>query len=230
MEKKVKSTRKWSLPMTGLFALFCPLLVVGGLFLTQVILLQNSQQWGNQLARQCPEEDAVLAFATSLESENGLALPKGSSYYLCDAQGQLLYARTEFSADPQRLSGYIHTIFQQIKAGQLGDAKEYVYGSTSEKRAVYFTTAENGWVSIITIPYSALLGNLRQVFYGACAICGAFFSLLLFFGLRERLARRKTVRAAETVTALGNLYYAIYRVNVGRGSYEVIKGSKYVLQ
>ena len=47
MEKKVKSTRKWSLPMTGLFALFCTLLVVGGLFLTQVILLQNSQQWGN---------------------------------------------------------------------------------------------------------------------------------------------------------------------------------------
>ena len=43
MEKKVKSTRKWSLPMTGLFALFCTLLVVGGLFLTQVILLQNSQ-------------------------------------------------------------------------------------------------------------------------------------------------------------------------------------------
>lgn len=114
--------------MTGLFALFCTLLVVGGLFLTQVILLQNSQQWGNQLARQCPEEDAVLAFATSLKSENGLALPKGSSYYLCDAQGQLLYARTEFSADPQRLSGYIHTIFQQIKAGQLDDAKEYVYG------------------------------------------------------------------------------------------------------
>lgn len=203
MEKKVKSTRKWSLPMTGLFALFCTLLVVGGLFLTQVILLQNSQQWGNQLARQCPEEDAVLAFATSLESENGLALPKGSFYYLCDAQGQLLYARTEFSADSQRLSGYIHTIFQQIKAGQLDGAKEYVYGLTSEKRAVYFTTAENGWVSIITIPYSALLGNLHQVFYGACAICGAFFSLLLFFGLRERLARRKTVRAAETVTALG---------------------------
>ena len=28
---------------TGLFALFCTLLVVGGLFLTQVILLQNSQ-------------------------------------------------------------------------------------------------------------------------------------------------------------------------------------------
>ena len=65
MEKKVKSTRKWSLPMTGLFALFCTLLVVEGLFLTLVILLQNSQQWGNQLARQCPEEDAVLAFATS---------------------------------------------------------------------------------------------------------------------------------------------------------------------
>lgn len=339
MEKKVKNTRKWSLPMTGLFALFCTLLVVGGLFLTQVILLQNSQQWGNQLARQCsdqalsrleavescldlmvgaldekirsgaqredltlwaeefvekvslsfsgtihpyaavngqlfpttsadqdlftlpwyekackaqgepvyllapdaedpgiivarqcPGKDAVLAFAASLESENGLALPQGSSYYLCDAQGQLLYARTEFSADSQQLSGYIHTIFQQIKAGQLDDAKEYVYGLTSEKRAVYFTTAENGWVSIITIPYSALLGNLRQVFYGACAICGAFFSLLLFFGLRERLARRKTARAAETVAALGNLYYAIYRVNVGRGSYEVIKGSEYVLQ
>ena len=218
--------------MTGLFALFCTLLVVGGLFLTQVILLQNSQQWGNQLARQCsdqalsrleavescldlmvgaldekirsgaqpedltllaeefvekvslsfsgtihpyaavngqlfptasadqdlftlpwyekackaqgepvyllapdaedpgiivarqcPGKDAVLAFAASLESENGLALPQGSSYYLCDAQGQLLYARTEFSADSQQLSGYIHTIFQQIKAGQLDDAK-----------------------------------------------------------------------------------------------------------
>lgn len=206
----------------------------GALVYTDPYLDETTGESVLTLAQACQDGAYVLAIHLYLDRLNMAstadALPEGSSYYLCDADGNLLYAESALDAPRETLSQYIRTVFDQIQSGQLDDAQEYIYGLTHEKRAVYFNTAENGWVSIITIPYSALLGDLRQVFYGAMTIAGALLLFLLFLGLRQRRLHKSMARTNETVTVLGNQYYAIYRINWAQGTYDIIKGAEDVIQ
>lgn len=187
--------------------------------------------WVITVARRCGDTEHVLAFDLLLgdliSGEAAGALPEGSSYYLCDADGRLLYARTRLQATPQELEDYLRRIVEEIRAGRQDSAQAYIYDLSSEKRAVCFNTAENGWLSIITIPYSGLLGDLRQVFLWGVAVCAGLVLLLVTLGVRERLTGRRMARVSETVSALGNSYYAIYRIDAARGTYEAVKSSEF---
>lgn len=183
------------------------------------------------IARKCENAGHVLAFDLypgRLAAEEGEgSLPLGSSYFLCDSTGSLLYAQTSLQTESwAELEKYIQVVFDQIQAGQLDGAQEYIYDLTAEKRAVYFNTTENGWVSIITIPYSALLGELRQVFDWAMIFCGGFLLFLISMSVREYLLQKRIARGNEIVAALGNQYYSIYRVNWAQGLYEMVKGAE----
>ena len=96
----------------------------------------------------------------------------------------------------------------------------------AEKRGVYFHTHENGAVSIITIPYSALLKDLNQIFYLCLFISSIALLFFVLLSIREYRMQKKLSRVNETVTALGNLYYSIYRVDWAKGTYETIKGAE----
>ncbi|MCI5690794.1 MAG: ATP-binding protein [Clostridiales bacterium] len=101
---------------------------------------------------------------------------------------------------------------------------------TGTKQAVYFTLADNGWLSVITIPYAAFFGDLQRYFYLIMALCAGVLFILLFMSLRERRLQKGMARVRETVSALGNQYFAIYRVNWSRGTYESVKSSDYIQQ
>lgn len=167
-----------------------------------------------------------LYLGTLHGDETESALPEGSSYYLCNPQGDLIYARTQLDATPEELQQYVTTILGQIKAGNLDDAQEYVYDLTHDKRAVYFYTHESGGVSIITVSYSSLLRNLDRVFFLIMSVSSVALLFLVFLGVWERHLQKKLSRVNETVAALGNLYYAIYRINWKQGTYEFIKESE----
>ena len=181
------------------------------------------------VAQKCREADGVLAFDIFPEDfhfqDSARSLPEGSSCFFCDSDGTLLYASTGLEATDEALSRYVLTLYDQIRLGQLDGAQAYIHDLSGQKQAVYFKTAENGWVSIITIPYASLLGGLRLVFLATLILCAGALVLLAATGLHQRRIRRSMDRVNETVAALGNLYYAIYRVDVAQGTYETVKGS-----
>lgn len=78
---------------------------------------------------------------------------------------------------------------------------------------MYFYTHESGGVSIITVSYSSLLRNLDRVFFLIMSVSSVALLFLIFLGVWERHLQKKLSRVNETVAALGNLYYAIYRIN-----------------
>lgn len=190
----------------------------------------NSSRGAIVIARKCRNSQNVMAFEIYLDEwkmESAFStLPGECSYFLCNANGDLLYARTQLQVAPEQLQQYVQTIFRQIKAGNLDDAQEYIYDLVSEKRAVYFHTDEDGGVSIITIPYSLLLKDLSQVFYLFLSISCIAMLFLAFLSIREYRMQKKLSRINETAAALGNLYYSIYQVNWVNGTYETIKGSE----
>lgn len=182
------------------------------------------------VAEACTDVDAVLAFDVYPESFQfrfaTTDLPEGVSYFLCDSAGVPLYARTDL--DPAAVAPYLVDLVSRIDAGEFEGHDANLVDSRGERRAVGYTQLSNGWYSVVTTPYSLILGDLNTVYLVFVAMGVAFLAALAVMGVRDWRRTREMKRSDDTVRALGNSYYAIYLVNYGEKTYEVIKGSEYV--
>ena len=182
------------------------------------------------VAEACTGVDAVLAFDVYPESFQfrfaTSDLPEGVSYFLCDSAGVPLYARTDL--DPATVAPYLADLVSRIDAGEFEGHDANLVDSRGERRAVDYTRLSNGWYSVVTTPYSLILGDLNTVYLMFVAMGVAFLAALAVMGVRDWRRTRAMERTNETVRVLGNSYYAIYLVNYDEGTYEMIKGSDYV--
>ena len=182
------------------------------------------------VAEACTGVDAVLAFDVYPESFQfrfaTSDLPEGVSYFLCDTAGVPLYARTDL--DPATVAPYLADLVSRIDAGEFEGHDANLVDSRGERRAVDYTRLSNGWYSVVTTPYSLILGDLNTVYLVFVAMGVAFLAALAVMGVRDWRRTRAMERTNETVRVLGNSYYAIYLVNYDEGTYEMIKGSDYV--
>ena len=182
------------------------------------------------VAEACTGVDAVLAFDVYPESFQfrfaTSDLPEGVSYFLCDSAGVPLYARADL--DPAAVAPYLADLVSRIDAGEFEGHDANLVDSRGERRAVDYTRLSNGWYSVVTTPYSLILGDLNTVYLVFVAMGVAFLAALAVMGVRDWRRTRAMERTNETVRVLGNSYYAIYLVNYDEGTYEMIKGSDYV--
>ena len=155
-------------------------------------------------------------------------LPKGGAYYVLDSQGTLLYYNIPFEASEDELQLYTKDLFDRVNRGELDGKENEIIGMQKLTRGLYYQKAANGWLCILTVPYDTLLQGVQDilVWYGL----GLGLLLAAAFGmwLRDRRLSRTAKRTAETIQVLGNMYYALYRVNVLDGTYEMTKGSDFV--
>lgn len=184
------------------------------------------------MAKESTETGYVIAFDIFPENfkiETGnTSLPEGTYYYLCDSSGTLLYSKTELNMSREKIQEHIDKIMAMIREGKLSDADAYIHSPGGEKRAVYYNISGNGWISIVSIPYHELLEDMYLIFYGDAVIIGVFLLITVLMNIRERRLNRDIEQTNETVRILGNSCYAIYRINVKKETYEMIKGSDYV--
>ena len=182
------------------------------------------------VAEACTGVDVVLAFDVYPESFQfrfaTSDLPEGVSYFLCDSAGVPLYARTDL--DPAAVAPYLADLVSRIDAGEFEGHDANLVDSRGEQRAVDYSRLSNGWYSVVTTPYSLILGDLNTVYLVFVAMGVAFLAALAVMGVRDWRRTRAMERTNETVRVLGNSYYAIYLVNYDEGTYEMIKGSDYV--
>ena len=182
------------------------------------------------VAEACTGVDAVLAFDVYPESFqfrfSTSDLPEGVSYFLCDSAGVPLYARTDL--DSAAVAPYLADLVSRIDAGEFEGHDANLVDSRGEQRAVDYSRLSNGWYSVVTTPYSLILGDLNTVYLVFVAMGVAFLAALAVMGVRDWRRTRAMERTNETVRVLGNSYYAIYLVNYDEGTYEMIKGSDYV--
>ena len=174
----------------------------------------------------------VLAFDIFLKnflvSNETLQMPEGASLFLCDSQGTLIYKQAHIPYSSETLQYYLDKLLESIQRGDLDEYDSSIKDMNGKLRGVYYSFMPNGWIAIVTIPFSSILGNLSYLTIGFLVI---FFILAVGFGLltwKDVRTKRKMERTNETVRVLGNSYYALYRVDFGRGVYEMIKGSDYV--
>lgn len=180
-------------------------------------------------AQSCAQDGAVMAFDILPEhlSFEAAELKEEESFFLCDGKGTAVYQKTALELPQEEVQAYLTSLVERISSGELegGGAMRDMDG---RRRAVYYTRLDNGWYSIVTVPYGVILGELWQV--GWALLLMFAVSLLALFALarREQHLGERARRANETAQVLGNTYYALYRVNYERETYEMIKGSDYV--
>lgn len=176
-------------------------------------------------------EGNVLAFNIRLNDlyafSNEASMPEDSSYYLLDRNGQFVYVNSRMNPDLPEAQAYMAGLVERIEDGSLEDPDAYITDVEGVERGVYYTVMDNGWLSIVTIP----LENILQDGWDATILALAAFSLLLVVAvivvaLREHLRNRKIERTAETLRALGDTFYAIYRIDLKEGTYETVKSSE----
>lgn len=183
-------------------------------------------------AQKCRESDAVLAFDIFPENFQlqfaPADLPDNASFYLCDRRGTLVYSQSFLDADEERIQFYVRKLLESIKAGEQDSYDAYIRDADGNKRGVYYSYLPNGWISIITVPFATILEKLN---YTACVFLGIMTAGAVAIGAliwRELHLNAKVKRTNETVRVLGNSYFALYRVDFQKGTYEMIKGSDYM--
>ena len=154
-------------------------------------------------------------------------LPDGSAFFLCDTQGTLIHYDSG-GKEIKDVQSYVNKLAKKIKNGTFKSATSYIYDQKNVKQSVYYNIADNGWLTIITIPQNQLLDGLNLLISIYAIICISFLIITMVMHLREYKLNKKFEMTNETLQVLGNLYYAIYRINFKTETYNMIKGSDMV--
>ena len=181
-------------------------------------------------AQQCPYSGAVMAFDIMPERFHfaSVDLDRGDSFFLCDSQGAILYQQTDLDLPASQIQQYLNSLISQIEGGLMEGSSAWVHDLDGRQRAVCYTRMSNGWYSIVTLPYAGILGNLHWFAFTLALAIAVLLILLAAMARRELTMTAKIERTNETVRVLGNSYFALYRVDFERETYEMIKASDYV--
>ena len=180
-------------------------------------------------AQSCRDGTVVMAFDILPEHLrfDTADLTEEDSFFLCDGSGTLIYQETGVELPREELQEYLTWLVERIQSGEL-DRNPVIRDLNGQTRGVYYTQMDNGWYCIVTVPYARILGGLRGLIWPLLLMFGVSFLVVTALAVREQRLNRRARRADETARVLGNTYYALYRVDYERETYEMIKGSDYV--
>lgn len=183
-------------------------------------------------ARKCKRADAILAFDIFPDKFHFRILPQHEkrkhAFFLCDGNGTILYKKTTYTHKSSALQVYVSKLVQKIQNGDFASHTSYVIGLDGMERAVYYYRMSNGWYTIVTVPRDEILKEADLLLWLLILSTGIFLIVLLGYSWRVIRSNRLMERVNETVRVLGNSYYALYRVNFNRETYEAIKPSALV--
>lgn len=180
------------------------------------------------LAKELENSGDVLAFDILLENfhaeKSKSDLPSGSSYYLFDPNGSLLYMSSELDPSDPDCQKYITLLFQEVADGDMDSYASTIRGMDGRNQGVYYSITQNGWYSVITMPVGTILYEEYNSTLVILVMLGSVLVIIvLIITIRTIVSDRKARSANETLLALGDIYYAIYRINCQTETYETIK-------
>ncbi len=154
-------------------------------------------------------------------------LPEGSNYFMCDKTGQILYSVLSESYSHNAVQDHVLNIFYQIKNSMLDSKISTIKGMDNEKRGVYYYEMENGWYSIVTIPYSTLLADYNKIWIPFFVILVPFFACIITYLILSFQDKKRLQIYDTTLAVLANSYYALYQIDLPTARYEMLKGSDF---
>ena len=159
------------------------------------------------------------------ELHRDLNLMREGAYYVFDANGTLLFSRTSYSADADEFEQYTAELIRQVRQGAFDQGEQTIRDLNDHRRGVYHYDMSNGWMCVLTVPYSELLGGLGDTIGWSVVVFCLFGVVMLFLWQRDQRIAQAARRARSSLYIMGSAYYAAYRLNLRTARYERIKGS-----
>lgn len=153
-------------------------------------------------------------------------LPERSAFYVFNQYGETVYTKTPFSADKDTINKYSESLYLKMKDGE-HKFTDNIVDFEGEKRAFYYTRLENGWTVVLTVPRAVLTAEINWMVLMYAVLFAVLLIVMSIMWLRERKVAKQTLRATDTIRALCNSFYAIYRIDTQNGTYDMIKGTEY---
>ena len=208
------------------------ILANGNVIYTDIYRDVRTGEIGFTVAKKINEKNDILAVDIYLdelsEKEEISELPVGSSYYLCDVKGNIIYSIHENKNSEAEIKVYIQKVLEEILEGKHDVADSFTIDMQGKKRGVYYSLSKNGWISVLTIPYSTLLSEVKELYHFYIGIFILFVIVGIIVYYRDICLNKKIEETNEAVRILGNSYYAIYRIDFKKEKYFMLKGSGYM--
>ena len=127
-------------------------------------------------AQSCCDGKVVMAFDILPEHLrfDTADLAKEDSFFLCDSAGTIIYQKTGLNLNQGEIQRYLTGLVEKIEAGEL-EENPIIRDLDGQRRGVYYTRMDNGWYSIITVPYSKILGGAAERLVAADPYVRHFF-------------------------------------------------------
>ena len=195
----------------------------GDVAYTNLYQVQPKQEYVLTMAVRLGHGDDVLAMNLYPEQLNALLadnrLPRQSYYYLCDPNGNIMFAISDRGLSIEKQQPYVDQIFSEIRQGN----SDYIIDREGNKRGVYYTVSDKGWISVVTIPYDFLLGDYQNLLQWFILILGIFALMVVSLGTREHLLNKQVENINDVVQVMSKSFLAVFRVNLRTGRYTIVK-------
>lgn len=189
-----------------------------------ITIAQKSETSGNVMVFDVFPEN----FENSIDLEK---FPEGTSAYLVDSNGRILYAKSGIkNINYDEMNSYVSSLVSGIKEGKLKRSDSYFYDYNGEKRTAYYYISDAGWVSIITMPMESIFKEINSVFDMVMSTIFILIIICIRMIIKNTITEINARKINETVNILGNSYYAIYRLNYNNGKVSMIKPSKDIVE
>ncbi|MGM9529580.1 MAG: ATP-binding protein [Phascolarctobacterium sp.] len=195
----------------------------GDVAYTNLYQVEPKQEYVLTMAVRLGHGDDVLAMNLYPEQLNALLadnrLPRQSYYYLCDPNGNIMFAISDRGLSIDKQQPYVDQIFSELRQGN----DDYIIDLEGNKRGVYYTVSDKGWISVVTIPYDFLLGDYQNLLQWFILILGIFALMVVSLGTREHLLNKQVQNINDVVQVMSKSFLAVFRVNLRTGRYTMVK-------
>ena len=170
--------------------------------------------------------DDVLAMNLYPEQLNALLadnrLPRQSYYYLCDPNGNIMFAISDRNLSIEKQQPYVDHIFSEIRQSNA----DYIIDLEGNKRGVYYTVSDKGWISVVTIPYDFLLGDYQNLLQSFILTLAYFAIMVVMLGTREHMLNKQVQNVNDVVQVMSKSFLAVFRLNLRTRAYTMLKAEK----
>ena len=195
----------------------------GDVAYTNLYQVEPKQEYVLTMAVRLGHGDDVLAMNLYPEQLNALLadnrLPRQSYYYLCDPNGNIMFAISDRGLSIDKQQPYVDQIFSELRQGN----DDYIIDLEGNKRGVYYTVSDKGWISVVTIPYDFLLGDYQNLLQWFVRMLGIFALMVVSLGTREHLLNKQVQNINDVVQVMSKSFLAVFRVNLRTRRYTMVK-------
>ncbi len=153
-------------------------------------------------------------------------LPPSSNYYLFGVSGNLFYYDDDLGLSEEGIAKNAKLLYDIVNSADNNSDELSYFDANGVKKFVFFDRTKDNLVVIVTIPYDYLVSRMELLLYASVAFLAVIALITIVNIVLTYNANKNKSKLSETLTFLGNIYYAILLVDVEKENYTVVKAPK----